>query len=246
MDQVEMSDRSSALRVLAALNQTPIGSGAVLVGSSGLFGFETRVQALTEDIDVVVPERLVREYSRRIVEDLAALGFFQYPDTATFVEDVGESFDILGHGDPADGDYIGGSDPLRVMVFEDLSRILGVPAATRAVSGGSRSLSAAGFVASKLLTTRSHKGAKDKLQALLVIAERSEDEKLEEDLCCVLARFNKDRIADVGLAAQEAFLVLGRDPSFSDSGAECYAPALGQIEAGFERLLAILGVLDAR
>jgi len=44
-------DRASALGVLALLRRTSIGDEAVLVGSSGLFGFETTVPALTEDIE---------------------------------------------------------------------------------------------------------------------------------------------------------------------------------------------------
>ena len=36
-----MTDRATALRVLAALRRSPIGDSAVLVGSSGLFGFDT-------------------------------------------------------------------------------------------------------------------------------------------------------------------------------------------------------------
>jgi hypothetical protein len=33
-----------------------VGDEAVLVGSSGLFGFDTSIPALTEDIDISVPE----------------------------------------------------------------------------------------------------------------------------------------------------------------------------------------------
>ena len=43
-----MTDRPAALRVLAALQRTPIGEGAVLVGSSGLFGFDTRDPAFAD------------------------------------------------------------------------------------------------------------------------------------------------------------------------------------------------------
>jgi hypothetical protein len=68
-----VSDRSTALRVLAALQRTPVGDAAVLVGSSGLFGFETGVPALTEDIDVAVPELIVAEHGRAIVDALARL-----------------------------------------------------------------------------------------------------------------------------------------------------------------------------
>jgi hypothetical protein len=54
-----VTDRPTALRVLAALRQTPVGDEAVLVGSSGLFGFDTSIPALTEDIDISVPEGIV-------------------------------------------------------------------------------------------------------------------------------------------------------------------------------------------
>jgi hydrogenase maturation factor HypE len=40
----------------------------VLVGSSGLFGFETGVPALTEDIDIAVPEGAVARHGREIVQ----------------------------------------------------------------------------------------------------------------------------------------------------------------------------------
>ncbi len=36
-----VTDRETALRVLAALRRSPVGGSGVLVGSSGLFGFET-------------------------------------------------------------------------------------------------------------------------------------------------------------------------------------------------------------
>lgn len=49
-----MTDPEAALRVLAALRRSPVGDSAVLVGSSGLFGFETEAPALTEDIDVAI------------------------------------------------------------------------------------------------------------------------------------------------------------------------------------------------
>ena len=59
-----MSDRAAALRVLSALRRTPIGDTAILVGSSGLFGFATEVPALTEDVDVAIPARLVDAHGR--------------------------------------------------------------------------------------------------------------------------------------------------------------------------------------
>ncbi|WP_437575942.1 hypothetical protein [Sorangium sp. So ce887] len=48
-----MTSRPAALRVLAALRQTPVGDDAVLVGSSGLFGFEADVVRLLGTIEPV-------------------------------------------------------------------------------------------------------------------------------------------------------------------------------------------------
>ena len=127
-----MTDRSTAQRVLAALKGSPVGDGAVLVGSSGLFGFDTRVPALTEDIDVVVDVGVVEREGPALVVALAALGFMHEHGTASFAADDGTTFDLLG-------------------------------------------LTPAGFAASKLLTERAHKGSKDKIQALLVMAERAGD-----------------------------------------------------------------------
>ena len=70
-----VTDRSTALAVLAALRHTPVGDSAVLIGSSGLFGFETQVPALTEDVDVAVDTELVQRSGDAIVEALADQGF---------------------------------------------------------------------------------------------------------------------------------------------------------------------------
>lgn len=233
-----MTDRSTALRVLAALGRTPVGSEAVLVGSSGLFGFPSEVPALTEDVDISVPEPVVEQHGPEIVEALEAQGFEHEPGTATFLSADGVVFDLLGHGDPEAGDHIGGAGVLRVMVFEDLSRIVGELGATSPLPDGGRA--PAGFVACKLLTERAHKGSKDKLQALLVIAERAGEAHFEAELGFLLRSVDAMRLDDVRAGAQDAFLALGRDPAFADAGAEGYAPALRQAERGLERLLAIL------
>lgn len=222
-----------------------MGDDAVLVGSSGLFGFETRVPALTEDIDVAVSEEIVLRHGRAIVEMLTRQGFEHEPGTATFVRpEGGVSFDLLGYGDPEEGDHIGGAGLLRVMVFEDISRIVGEQRATTALPQGGRALSPAGFVASKLLTERAHKGAKDKIQALLVIAERASDSDFEVELRRLLAAVDPVRIEDLRAGAQDAFLALERDPLFSDAGAEGYAPTLKQVEVGLERIHRLLDKRD--
>lgn len=218
----------------------------MLVGSSGLFGFETQIPALTEDIDVAVPEVTVARHGREIVEALQAQGFEHQPGTASFIGPENAVFDLLGHGDAEEGDHTGGTDALRVMVFEDLSRLLAAPqATTMELPSGGRALRPASFVVAKLLTERAHKGAKDKLQALLVLAERGEDEAFEAEVCGLLAAVNPERLADVRASAQAAVFSLQRDPTFSDAGAQDYAPMRHQVEAGLERLSALLERLDA-
>lgn len=217
----------------------------MLVGSSGLFGFETQVPALTEDIDIAVPEATVARQGREIVAALRAEGFEHQPGTASFVGPGNVVFDLLGHGNAEAGDHTAGSDALRVMVFEDLSRLLATPQATRKLPSGGRSLTPAGFVTVKLLTERAHKGSKDKLQALLVLAERADDKALATEVGDLLAAVEPERLADVRAAAQAAVFSLQRDPTFSDAGAEGYASMRHQVEAGLERLSAILERLDA-
>ena len=65
----------------------------MLVGSSGLFGFETQVPALTEDIDIAVPEGTVAQKGREIVDALQALGFEHTPGTASFTGPESAVFD---------------------------------------------------------------------------------------------------------------------------------------------------------
>lgn len=213
------------------------------MGSSGLFGFPTEVPALTEDVDVAVPEAAVARHGREIVAALREQGFEHEAGTATFIGPEGAIFDLLGHGDPGQGDHIGGTETLRVMVFEDLSRILGDPATTASLPGGGRALTPAGFVVSKLLTERAHKGAKDKIQALLVLAERRE-ESLADEVVRLLRDLDPVRLDDVRAGAQNAYFCLEQDPAFSDAGAEGYAPVARRVEIGLERLLSILEKLD--
>jgi hypothetical protein len=240
-----VADRTTALRILDALRRSPVADTGVLVGSSGLFGFETQVPALTEDIDIAVPEATVARHGREIVEALRAEGFEHQPGTASFIGPENAIFDLLGHGDAEEGDHTGGTDALRVMVFEDLSRLLATPQATMELPSGGRALKPASFVAAKLLTERAHKGAKDKLQALLVLAERGEDKAFQAEVCRFLAAVDPERLADLLASAQAAVFSLQRDPTFSDAGAQGYAPMRRQVEAGLKRLGNLLERLDA-
>ena len=233
-----------ALRILEALRKGPVGDSGVLVGSSGLFGFETGVPALTEDIDIAVPEITVARHGREIVQGLQAQGFEHEPGTASFIGPENEVFDLLGHGDMDEGDHISGTDALRVMVFEDLSWLLANSRATMELPSGGRALTPASFVVAKLLTERAHKGAKDKLQALLVLAERGEDDAFAAEVRGLLSTVDPERLADVRAAAQSAVFSLQRDPTFSDAGAQGYASMRHQVEAGLESLSALLERFD--
>jgi hypothetical protein len=130
------------------------------------------------------------------------------------------------------------------MVFEDLSLVLSAPAATAELPGGGRALTPASFVVTKLLTERAHKGMKDKIQALLVLAEKSREAGFAEEVSRWLRHVDPVRLDDVVAGAQNAFLTLEGDPTFSDAGAEGYAPVAPQAKIGLQRLLAILGRLD--
>ncbi len=88
-------------------------------------------------------------------------------------------------------------------------------------------------------------GAKDKIQALLVLAERAGDERFAADVARLLGAAPPERIEDVRGAAQDAAIALARDPLFSDAGAEGYASTKRQVEAGLLRLEAILEKLHA-
>ena len=230
--------------MLAALGKSAIGDAAVLIGSSGLFGFETVVPALTEDIDVAIPEALAAESGSEIVSALALAGFRHEAGTATFTDDLGTTFDLLGHGDPARGDHIGGGGPLRIMIFEDLSRVVGVGRAVAALPGGGSALTPAGFVVTKLLTERGHKGLKDKLQALLVIAEHSADSVFSAEVVRLLSSVDPIRVDDALASAQDAFLGLGQNPAFADAGAEGYVSSLPEVERGFVQLGELVLALD--
>ena len=237
-----MVTREDAVTVLEALRRTVLGNAAVLVGSSGLLDLDTNVPPLTEDLDIAVPVELVESQGSEIVAQLADLGFSHTPGTATFVHlGNGLSLDLLGYGDPAAGDLVAGGEPLRVMVFADLSRLVRAPGATRVGPSGTLHLTAAGLVAAKLLTERAHKGLKDKLQALLLLAEREPDGTIDAELLALLLAFGPERLDDALASAQEAFLALAGDPAFSDAGAEGYAPSLAAVERGLRHLQKLLG-----
>ena len=90
------------------------------------------------------------------------------------------------------------------------------------------------------MTVRVEKGAKDKLQALLIISERAGDAAFRGTLSEILGRFDEETRSDVLADAQVAFLSLKKDPTFRDHGAERYASFLEGLESGYRALIEIV------
>ncbi len=213
----------------------------ILGGSSGLFGFETATPAFTEDLDFLIREDLVANRGTEIVALLKKLGYEHRPETPTFTSPEKPTFDLVGYSADDFTDHLSPPAPLQVMVFGELGTILREGSGVQRSSSGGLVLSPAGFCAAKLLTLRVEKGAKDKLQALLVIAERAAEQGFCEELFRLFARFDAERRTDAVADAQMAFLSLQKDPEFRDRGAEGYLQFLGRVESGYQGLLKILG-----
>jgi hypothetical protein len=222
------------------LRGTILEAQLILGGSSGLLALETRTPALTEDFDFLVNEALVESRGSEIVRTLEGLGCSRRPETPTFTDSTGRSFDLVGYSKVDFSDHLSRPGTLQVMVFGDLAIVLGDPESTERGATGILSLSAAGFCAVKLMTVRVEKGAKDKLQALLLIAERASEERFRRSLIRILHRFDAERRLDALSDAQVAFLSLQRDPEFRDHGAEGYAVFLEEAEQGYLTLRDIL------
>ena len=122
------------------------------------------------------------------------------------------------------------------MVFSDLSTLLGMPDSVTEVPAGGRALSAAALTVAKLMTIRLEKGSKDKLQALLLIDERSDEEDFLAELRCFLDGFEPDRIEDAVADAQMALLSISSDPEIADAEARGYQ----EMRTAIGRGLAIL------
>jgi hypothetical protein len=227
--------------LLRGLRGTFLDDRLILGGSSGLFAFATTAPAFTEDLDFLVEEDLVVARGGDIVRLFEGLGFQRVPDSPTFLKEGGPGFDLVGYSRTHFDDHLSPESDLRVMVFGELGRVLEQPGSVETGVSGIRALSPAAFCAVKLLTLRVDKGAKDKLQALLVIAERKEDEPFLAALSRMLRAFGSDRVFDVVGDAQAAFLSLQRDPAFRDHGAEGYAPFIERAAAGQAALVRLLG-----
>ncbi len=158
------SDREDVLALMQALGRTDLATHLILAGSSAIHAISDKIPALTEDIAVIVDAEWLREHETHVLSTLAALGFVLVAATCTFVSDTGSSLDLVGYSRRDRTDRVGGGARIAVMVFADLSTILTDPRAVVKIGGGA-------LAAAKLLTLRLDKGAKDKLQALLLVDE---------------------------------------------------------------------------
>ncbi|MFO7904891.1 MAG: hypothetical protein ACQESR_03570 [Planctomycetota bacterium] len=227
-------------QLFGGLKGTFLEGQLILGGSSGLFAFSTNAPAYTEDLDFYVNEDLVVTRGAEIVRILAELGFARQPDTPTFSGPGRPSFDLVGFSTTNPTDHLSPPGPLQVMVFGNLGIILTSPGSIARDSIGGTALSPSGFAVVKLMTLRVEKGAKDKLQALIVISERSRDISFRGRVAETLRCFDDDTRRDVLADAQIAFLALKGDPSFANHGAERYSTFLEELETGYRTLIEIV------
>jgi hypothetical protein len=212
----------------------------ILAESSGLYGVSETIPALTEDIDVLVDADWAAREEADLLREMASLGFEHQPGTCTFLLADGTSVDLVGYS-RADGiDRIGGGPSLPIMVFADLSRLLSSADTVVEAPGGGRTLSSPALTVAKLLTVRLEKGSKDKLQALLLIAENAAAPSYLESLRELLGRFDRDRVEDALADAQAAFLAVSADAARAGEAAEGYASMITALEAGLEVLQRLL------
>lgn len=234
-------NRPEVLELLQRIEASPLGDRLILAGSSGVYGVSETIPALTEDIDVLVDADWIAAEEGMVLEQMRRLGFQHQPGTPTFTSAAGLSLDLVGYSRRDAADRIGGGKMLPVMVFADLSRLLSLPHATRKLPGGGTTLSPATLAAAKLLTIRLEKGNKDKLQALLVIAENAGEEAFLEHLRDLLRAFPPDRLEDAIADAHAALLAVSADVIVAGPQAAGYAGMQQSLERGLTVLQALAG-----
>jgi len=223
-------------RLYEGLSNTFLAEELILGGSSTLFGLDTEIPPLTEDLDLLVSVDLVEAREDEILDLLHSLGYEHRPDSPTFISPRGNAFDLVGYARTDVPDHVGGGQRLKVMVFRDLSVLIRSPEAIVAAPGGLRALSPAAFCVVKLLTVRLEKGAKDKLQALLLMAERSNQPEFIEAFVRLMRTFEPGKTEDALPDAQAAALALHTDPTINSEDAYGYAAFHRQVQRGLELL----------
>jgi hypothetical protein len=237
-------DREEVLGLLRRLQHSSLGEHLILAGSSGVYGVSESIPALTEDVDVLVDAEWIAAQEGMVLEQMRRLGFEHQPGTPTFTSVDGMSLDLVGYSRMDAEDRIGGGKQVPVMVFADLSRLLALPGSTLTLAGGGRVLSPAALAVAKLLTIRLEKGGKDKLQALLVIAENAEDRDFLEQLRRLVAAFPTDRIEDAVADAQAALLAISADVVLAGPQAAGYAGMQRGLDQGLAVLQRLTGLAE--
>jgi hypothetical protein len=222
--------RPEVLELLRRIEASPLGDRLILAGSFGVYG-----------VDVLVDADWIAAEEGAVLEHMRQLGFQHQPGTPTFTSAAGLSLDLVGYSRRDLADRIGGGRTLPVMVFADLSRLLSLPDSTRELPGGGKTLSPATLAAAKLLTIRLEKGSKDKLQALLVIAENARDEEFLEHLKGLLDAFTPDRIEDAIADAHAALLAVSADVIAAGPQAAGYAGMQESLDRGLTILQRLAG-----
>jgi hypothetical protein len=194
---------------------------------------------MTEDVDLAVPESLLQGDESRFRTALEGAGFRQVPGTATWTDEVGHSLDLLAFVEGDSEDRPGGTPGIPAMVFADLNRIL-QSALGRNDTGCPGHLSVAGLVLAKLLTLRVEKGPKDRLHALLLLAEHEQDEELSPSLSALAATFPADTLEDVLPEAQAAVIALEQQSTLAGDWVRPYAARSGEVRKGFRVLQGIV------
>jgi hypothetical protein len=235
--RVSRPERDEVLALLRRIQAGRLGAHLILGGSSGVYGVSETVPAFTEDVDVLVDADWVAGAEAMIVEEMRGLGFTHQPGSPTFTAAAGLSLDLVGYSRRDASDRIGGGKQLPVMVYGDLSRLLALRGATCILPSGGMALTAAALAVAKLLTIRLEKGSKDKLQALLLIAENGQDRQFVADLQRLFGSFPADRVEDAIADAQVALLAISTDVKIAGPQAAGYAGLHRQLAAGFGILL---------
>jgi hypothetical protein len=236
-------DRMEVLGLLRRIHGSPLGEHLILGGSSGLYAVSETIPALTEDVDVVDAD-WVAAHEKTILEQMRRLGFEHQAGSSTFTARDGLSLDFVGYSRNDVADRIAGGAELPVRVYGDLSRLLSLPDSIRELAGGGKALSSPTLAAAKLLTIRLEKGSKDKLQALLVIAENAADGAFLDRLHLLLRAFPADRIEDAIADARAALLAVSADVTHAGPQAAGYAGMHRGLEQGLAILLRLAGFAE--
>jgi len=229
-------DRQTTLEILSRLSRTPLGEHLILGGSSGLYAVSEKIPALTEDVDFLVDTDWVAAHEDGILVEMEKAGFRHQAGTCTLLAENGQSLDLVGYSKEDQDDRIGGGEKLRVMVFADLSTLFSSTDAVTEVATGGLALSAAALTVAKLMTVRQEKGSKDKLQALALIEEKSDDEVFLTALRKLLDEFEPDRVQDALADAMMAVMTISVDVERADPQARGYAEMKEVVERGLGTL----------